>query len=151
VAGGQIFPSPIDFHRRPYNTLALPCERVMDKLQFLVLITVITIVACINSARQSALFRTKYTNRLSPENNEGARNAPLACGQRGGVQSDHHHAGDAARSAAPRALRCALCSSSNPHQQPRDHSSADVTHRQTTACSGQTHPAVADNPFISRH
>ena len=122
----------------------------MDKLQFLVLITVITIVACINSARQSALFRTKYTNRLRPENNEGARNAPLPCGQRGGVQSDHHHAGDAARSAAPRALRCALCSSSNPHQQPRDHSSADVTHRQTTACSGQTHPAVADNPFISR-
>ena len=36
--GGQIFPSPIDFHRRPYNTLALPCECVMDKLQFLVLI-----------------------------------------------------------------------------------------------------------------
>ena len=27
--GGQISPSPIDFHRRPYNTLALPCERVM--------------------------------------------------------------------------------------------------------------------------
>ena len=26
---GQIFPSPIDFHRRPYNTLALPCERVI--------------------------------------------------------------------------------------------------------------------------
>ena len=26
--GGQISPSPIDFHRRPYNTLALPCERV---------------------------------------------------------------------------------------------------------------------------
>ena len=23
-AGGQISPSPIDFHRRPYNTLALP-------------------------------------------------------------------------------------------------------------------------------
>jgi len=23
-------PSPIDFHRRPYNTLALPCECVMD-------------------------------------------------------------------------------------------------------------------------
>ena len=31
VAGGQIFPSPIDFHRRPYNTLALPCERVIDQ------------------------------------------------------------------------------------------------------------------------
>jgi len=29
VAGGQISASPIDFHRRPYNTLALPCERVM--------------------------------------------------------------------------------------------------------------------------
>ena len=29
-AGGQISPSPIDFHRRPYNTLALPCERVMN-------------------------------------------------------------------------------------------------------------------------
>ena len=40
--GGQISPSPIDFHRRPYNTLALPCERVMDKLQFLVLIIVKT-------------------------------------------------------------------------------------------------------------
>ena len=29
VAGGQISPSPIDFHRRPYNTLALPRERVI--------------------------------------------------------------------------------------------------------------------------
>ena len=29
LAGGQISPSPIDFHRRPYNTLALPCERVI--------------------------------------------------------------------------------------------------------------------------
>ena len=29
VARGQIFPSPIDFHRRPYNTLALPCECVI--------------------------------------------------------------------------------------------------------------------------
>jgi len=32
VAGGQISPSPIDFHRRPYNTLALPCERVIGDL-----------------------------------------------------------------------------------------------------------------------
>jgi len=30
VTGGQISHSPIDFHRRPYNTLALPCERVID-------------------------------------------------------------------------------------------------------------------------
>ena len=29
VAGGQISPFPIDFHRRPYNTLALPCECVI--------------------------------------------------------------------------------------------------------------------------
>jgi len=29
VAGGQITPFPIDFYRRPYNTLALPCERVI--------------------------------------------------------------------------------------------------------------------------
>ena len=29
VAGSQISPSPVDFHRRPYNTLALPCECVM--------------------------------------------------------------------------------------------------------------------------
>jgi len=29
VAGGQISPSPIDFHRRPYNSLELPCECVM--------------------------------------------------------------------------------------------------------------------------
>ena len=29
MAGGQISPFPIDFHRRPYNTLALPCERVI--------------------------------------------------------------------------------------------------------------------------
>jgi len=27
--GGQISPSPIDFYRRPYNTLALPCEPVI--------------------------------------------------------------------------------------------------------------------------
>ena len=30
VAGDQIFPSPIDFYRRPYTTLALPCERVIS-------------------------------------------------------------------------------------------------------------------------
>jgi len=26
---GQTSPSPIDFHRRSYNTFALPCERVI--------------------------------------------------------------------------------------------------------------------------
>ena len=34
VAGGQISLSPIDFNRRPYNTLALPCERVIFKQLF---------------------------------------------------------------------------------------------------------------------
>jgi len=29
VAGGQISPFPIDFHRRPYNTLALLCKCVI--------------------------------------------------------------------------------------------------------------------------
>jgi len=32
AGGGQISLSPIDFHRRPYNTLALPCERVIGLL-----------------------------------------------------------------------------------------------------------------------
>jgi len=30
VAGGQISPFPIDFYRRPYSTLALPCECVIS-------------------------------------------------------------------------------------------------------------------------
>ena len=32
--GGQISPFPTDFYRRPYNTFALPCERVMRRSQF---------------------------------------------------------------------------------------------------------------------
>jgi len=32
VAGGQNLPFSIDFDRRPYNTLALPCECVMMKV-----------------------------------------------------------------------------------------------------------------------
>ena len=31
AAGGQILPFPIDFDRRPYNTLALPCECVIRR------------------------------------------------------------------------------------------------------------------------
>jgi len=36
VTGGQISisASPIDFHRCPYNTLALPCKRVIDYYYF---------------------------------------------------------------------------------------------------------------------
>jgi len=29
-AEGQIFPFPIDFDGRPYNTVTLPCERVIS-------------------------------------------------------------------------------------------------------------------------
>jgi len=32
-AWGQISPFPIEFHRRPYNTLALPCERVINRME----------------------------------------------------------------------------------------------------------------------
>jgi len=31
VAGGQILAFPIDIDRRPYNTLALPCECVISQ------------------------------------------------------------------------------------------------------------------------
>ena len=33
MAGGQILAFPIDFDRRPYNTLALPCECVIFVLK----------------------------------------------------------------------------------------------------------------------
>ena len=45
VARGQISPSPIDFHRRPYNTLALPCERVIRVL--LLLVPIFNVGLCI--------------------------------------------------------------------------------------------------------
>ena len=32
VVGGQILAFPIDIDRRPYNTLALPCECVMHSI-----------------------------------------------------------------------------------------------------------------------
>jgi len=34
-AEDQILPFPIDFDGRPYNTLSLPCERVMIVMRFL--------------------------------------------------------------------------------------------------------------------
>ena len=33
-AGGQILPFPIDFDGRPYNTLTLPCERVICQMSW---------------------------------------------------------------------------------------------------------------------
>ena len=38
-AEGQILPFPIDFDSRPYNTLTLPCERVIHKVSFLAMKT----------------------------------------------------------------------------------------------------------------
>ena len=46
VAGGQISPSPIDFHRRPYNTLALPCERVIDLIAAFILVIFMFVLLC---------------------------------------------------------------------------------------------------------
>ena len=51
--GGQISPSPIDFHRRPYNTLALPCERVI------VGTSTVPVVA-LRSSGSSALCRARF-------------------------------------------------------------------------------------------
>ena len=48
--GGQITPSPIDFHRRPYNTLALPCERV-------ILVDVLTILCQFTQQQQQLLLQ----------------------------------------------------------------------------------------------
>ena len=41
-AEGQILPFPIDFDGRPYNTLTLPCERV-------IIVTYDSIAACIHN------------------------------------------------------------------------------------------------------
>ena len=54
MAGGRISGFSIDFQRRPYNTVALPCQRVIIKLLFLYLIynsarevrTVVAIANC---------------------------------------------------------------------------------------------------------
>jgi len=55
VAGGQILGFSIDLLRRPYNTLALPCECVMAK----------HIMRCFSLsgvATPSYFFRTKPVN-----------------------------------------------------------------------------------------
>jgi len=46
VAGGQISPSPIDFHHRPYNTLALPCECVIMAYKTLLICKITTKLYC---------------------------------------------------------------------------------------------------------
>ena len=48
-AEGQILPFPIDFDGRPYNTLTLPCERVIYQT--------VHIICLINKARMGQLWK----------------------------------------------------------------------------------------------
>jgi len=60
--GGQISPSPIDFHRRPYNTLALPCERVMTLCPS----------ACLSVTSRSSTKTTKHgITQTTPHDSPG--------------------------------------------------------------------------------
>jgi len=61
VAGGQISPSPIDSHRRPYNTLALLCERVIYNDVRLTERTLLGVL----KARQRPVFLSFITNNNS--------------------------------------------------------------------------------------
>ena len=60
VAGGQISPSPIDFHRRPYNTLALPCERVNG----VTMMTYLTILCCASCNPKSVTVLAENVAKL---------------------------------------------------------------------------------------
>ena len=60
VARGQISPSPIDFHRRPYNTLALPCERVIRIMLSLLTLTA-DIVDTVLTANNVLQYVAKFT------------------------------------------------------------------------------------------
>ena len=42
--GGQISLFPIDFHRRPYNTLALSCERVICRVKVVALYAMASLI-----------------------------------------------------------------------------------------------------------
>ena len=57
-AEGQILPFPIDFDGRPYNTLTLPCERVIHKEQDNVQRTRTPSFAISNTCKT---FLSKYT------------------------------------------------------------------------------------------
>jgi len=65
MAGGQISPSPIDFHRRPYNTLALPCERVIKYLRIKYLNTVYKYLKYLNTEQCICYFNTIIVEKLN--------------------------------------------------------------------------------------
>ena len=57
VAGGRISPSPIDFHRRPYNTLALLCERVIAAPSVIIAVMDLVVVfACLYLCLRCCVF-----------------------------------------------------------------------------------------------
>ena len=58
VAGGQISAFPIDFAGRPYNTLTLPCERVIMPKG-----SACRNSACRNTARHLACVREHSSHR----------------------------------------------------------------------------------------
>jgi len=66
VAGGQISPlsSPIDFHRRPYNTLTLLCERVIGVMYADFIHDRTTPCARDGPTEQLAKERRKYVDAL---------------------------------------------------------------------------------------
>ena len=44
MVGGQILDFSIDSRRRPYNTLALPCECVINIINNIVVIVIFTVI-----------------------------------------------------------------------------------------------------------
>ena len=77
VVAGQISAFPIDFAGRPYNTLTLPCERVMLLRESVCKLPSITIY--LNNTSADVLLRGKQTisfNRLTAANKK-RDNPPL--------------------------------------------------------------------------
>jgi len=56
VAGGQNLPFSIDFDRRPYNTLALPCECVKQKPRNSISINMQTAATLFNRCDDGATY-----------------------------------------------------------------------------------------------
>jgi len=72
VAGGQISPSPIDFHRRPYYTLALPCEHVITPISaYLHLLQTALTTTTLNGLFSRTTWVSRYQKgKTTPDLNE---------------------------------------------------------------------------------
>ena len=66
LAEGQILPFPIDFDGRPYNTLTLPCERVMIKY-FWNYVTTYTLCGCNDAVKRLGPASDVLPNMLKPK------------------------------------------------------------------------------------